>query len=331
MLAYGISEAGGTAGFGATSAWLPMTVGAIFVAGFARYSLRTKRTPLIDVRLFGRRSFGLTSIVTLVSGFSSYAGMFLLPMFYQVARGHSASTTGLLLIPQGLGTIAFLLIAGRLSKLADARFIIAGGVILTMIGTLPFAVAGASGYDALLLAGQFVRGVGLGASMQPIMALAFSGLSRAEIPRASAAFSVVQRIGAPFGVTVVAVLLQGYLSRAGTTGGQVAMAFSSTFWWILGFSAVPLLLSFILPSTAHSQPAAAPVERGSITRRSGGSVRSTWWSPGRSRSSAGRVCAAPLSPVRCSSTTSPAHRVDSAHAQPGRALGRRPPGRPGAR
>jgi len=257
VLAYGISEAGGTAGFGATSAWLPMTVGAIFVAGFARYSLRTKRTPLIDVRLFGRRSFGLTSIVTLVSGFSSYAGMFLLPMFYQVARGHSASTTGLLLIPQGLGTIAF-------------------------------------------------RDPPCQRRLQ-------------------------RRIGAPFGVTVVAVLLQGYLSRAGTTGGQVAMAFSSTFWWILGFSAVPLLLSFILPSTAHSQPAAAPVERGSITRRSGGSVRSTWWSPGRSRSSAGRVCAAPLSPVRCSSTTSPAHRVDSAHAQPGRALGRRPPGRPGAR
>jgi len=34
------------------------------------------------------------------------------------------------------------------------------------------------------------------------MTLAFAGLARAQIPRASTAFNVVQRVGAPFGVTV---------------------------------------------------------------------------------------------------------------------------------
>ncbi len=58
--------------------------------------MRARRTPLIDVRVFRRRSFGLASVITLVSGFSSYAGMFLLPMFYQVVRGESAFATGLL-------------------------------------------------------------------------------------------------------------------------------------------------------------------------------------------------------------------------------------------
>jgi hypothetical protein len=174
-----------------------------------------------------------------------------------VVRGDSALTTGLLLIPQGVGTMAFLLVSGRISRLMDTRFIVAGGIVLTMIGVLPFAFTGSSGNDVLLLAGQFIRGVGVGASLQPILALAFIGLPRAEIPNASAAFSVVQRVGAPFGVTVVAVLLQGYLADAGTSAAQIADAFSATFWWVFAFSAVPLLLAFFLPS-ATGTPAAGP-------------------------------------------------------------------------
>jgi len=260
-LAYGISEAGGAGGFTATSTWLPMVAGIFLIVCFTFYALRKKSSPLIDVRMFRKRSFALASTITFISGFSTFAGLFLLPMFYQVVRGDSALTTGLLLIPQGLGTMAFLLVSGRMSRLMDTRFIVAGGIVLTMIGVLPFAFTGSSGHDVLLLVGQFVRGVGVGASLQPIMALAFVGLSRAEIPNASAAFSVVQRVGAPFGVTVVAVLLQGYLADAGNSAAQIADAFGTTFWWVFAFSAVPLLLAFFLPSATHTAtptPASAP-------------------------------------------------------------------------
>jgi EmrB/QacA subfamily drug resistance transporter len=253
-LAYGISEAGGAGGFGSARAWLPITAGVVLIACFTVYALRTKRLPLIDVQMFRRRNFALASTITFVSGFSMFAGMFLVPMYYQVVRGDSALTTGLLLIPQGLGTMAFLLISGRVSKLVSTRLIVAGGIVLTMIGVLPFALAGSSGNDVLLLAGQFLRGVGVGASMQPIMALAFSGLARAEVPNASAAFSVVQRVGAPFGVTVIAVLLQSYLADAGSGIGQVVGAFNTTFWWIFAFSAVPLALAFFLPSLPSTAP-----------------------------------------------------------------------------
>jgi EmrB/QacA subfamily drug resistance transporter len=261
-LAYGISEAGGTGGFGRPQAWLPIVAGTVLIAAFTAYALRTKRSPLIDVQLFRRRNFALASAITFVSGFSTFAGMFLIPMFYQVVRGDSALTTGLLLIPQGVGTMAFLLASGWVGRLLSTRTIVAGGIVLTMLGALPFAFAGASGSlgtDVLLLAGQFVRGVGIGASMQPIMALAFSGLSRAEVPNASAAFSVVQRVGAPFGVTVIAVLLQGYLSHTGSAAAQIAGAFGTTFWWIFAFSAVPLALAFFLPAEAPKAAAAEQV------------------------------------------------------------------------
>jgi EmrB/QacA subfamily drug resistance transporter len=251
-LAYGISEAGGRDGFAAITAWLPMTIGVILIGVFTVYALRTRRVPLIDVRLFRRRSFGLSSVIVFVGGFSSFAVMFVLPLFYQAARGNSAFTTGLLLIPQGIGTIAFALLNGRLSKRMDTRFIVVGGILLTMLGLVPFTFAGSSGSDVLLLVAQFVQGFGLGATMLPIMTVAFASLAKAEVPRASAAFSVVQRVGAPFGVTVIAVLLQSYLSNAAAAGSaQVVVAFGATFWWIFAFAAVPLVLALFLPGKSR--------------------------------------------------------------------------------
>ena len=251
-LAYGISEAGADGGFTATASWLPITAGAVLVAAFAVYSLRTTRTPLVDVRPFARRSFGLASGITFVAGFSSFAAMFLLPLFYQQVRGESASATGLLLIPQGLGTIVFVLLFKRLGERVDTRVVVVGGIVLSVLGLLPFALADASGGTALLLVGQFVQGLGVGAVILPIMTLAMASLSGPEVPRATAAFSVVQRVGAPFGVTVVAVLLQDALAD-GTLEG-----FRTTFWWVVAFSAVPFVLGFFLPSARRQ--AAAPEE-----------------------------------------------------------------------
>jgi EmrB/QacA subfamily drug resistance transporter len=247
-LAFGLSQATGPDGFAALEVWLPMVLGAALLAAFAVRSLRATRPALIDVRVFARRSFGVGSVITFVGGFSIYALMFLMPLFYQQIRGDSVFATGFLLIPQGLGTMAFILANRRLAGRVDTRFVIAGGVLLTMIGTVPFALAGASGGDVVLLAGQFLQGFGMAAVSLPVMTLAFASLSHAETPRGSAAFNVVKQVGAPFGVTVFAVVLQNNLAEA-TTASQALGAFNATFWWIFALSAVPMLLALLLPAT----------------------------------------------------------------------------------
>lgn len=249
-IAFGITQAP-EAGFGAPQTWLPLAIGAVLIAGFIVHSLRTRRPALIDVRIFARRSFGLTSIITFASGFSVYAVMFLLPLFYQQIRGESVMSTGLLLIPQGLGTMLFFILLRGLVARLDGRTVVAGGVLLTMIGILPFALISADGGTILLLAGQILQGIGFGAVTFPVMTLALSGLSHDEAPRGSAAFSVVQRVGAPFGVAVIAVILQSLLNGTSTTA---AMAYSGAFWWTFALSALPLVLALFLPGTKKTDP-----------------------------------------------------------------------------
>jgi EmrB/QacA subfamily drug resistance transporter len=269
-IAYGISQAVGTNGFGEVRSWLPLAAGAVLVGSFVLYSLRTKITPLLDVRLFANRSFGLAGAITFVGGFSTFAVTFLLPLFYQVVRGDSALETGLLLIPQGVGTVAFILLQKRLLAHFSARTLIIAGLVITSLASIPFLFAAPTGGDVLLLTAQGLRGFGSGMSLIPMSIIAFGSLARADVPRGSAAFSVVQRVGAPFGVTVIAVLLESIGADAGA-GATVASSFDATFGWVLVFSVVPLLMAFFLPrvrKVAAPTSAAAPtsVESGQMPR-----------------------------------------------------------------
>ena len=81
---------------------------------------------------------------------------------------------------------------------------------------------------------------------QAVMELALAGLSHEQAPHGSAAFSVVQRVGAPFGVAVIAVILQNLLTRA-TSSEDALHAFNQTFWWAFGLGAIPLALAFLMP------------------------------------------------------------------------------------
>ncbi|MEV6510592.1 MDR family MFS transporter [Streptomyces sp. NPDC051642] len=254
-VAYGIGEISGKDGFADVGAWLPLVIGAVLLAAFTGHSLRARRPALVDVRMFARRSFGLGSAITFAGGFSTYALSFLLPLFYQQVRGETVLHTGLLLITQGLGTMFFVVAVRPFAARFDSRFVIAAGVVLTMLGTVPFAVADIHGGTSLLLAAQFAQGIGFAATTFPVMTLALANLSHEETPRGSAAFSVVQRVGAPFGVAVIAVILQNRLDGA-TTAADGLSAFSGTFWWIFGLSAIPLLLAFFVPSEKRTEPTA---------------------------------------------------------------------------
>jgi EmrB/QacA subfamily drug resistance transporter len=246
LVAFGVSQLTGAEGFGAVQAWLPLTVGVALLVSFVLTALRRGTHALVDVRVFARRSFGLSSVITFVGGFSMYALMFLLPLWYQQVRGVSVLQTGLLLVPQGLGTIVFIVLSRKVFARIDQRVVVAGGVVLLMLGIVPFATAGASGDAVLLLAAQFVQGFGMGAASLPVMTLAFASLSQAETPRGSAAFSIVQRVGAPFGVTVVAVVLEHFVAGAATPTAVVG-AFAGTFWWVFGLSSIPLVLALFMP------------------------------------------------------------------------------------
>jgi EmrB/QacA subfamily drug resistance transporter len=245
---YGLSQAGSHGGFDNSAVLLPVTVGAVFLAGFALHVLRTKRPPLLDLRLFAVRSFTASNALLFLSGLSVYGAMLLLPLYEQQVRGQSALTAGLLLAPQGLGMLLTRGYAGRLTDRIGARPVVLGGFLLTMAGTLAYTQAGMNTNELLLGASLVVRGAGLGAVTIPVMAAAYLGLKPNQVPHASIATRITSQLGGAFGAAVIAMILQTQIA-AHAAGGLVglATAFDNAFWWSLGLTALAIIPALFLP------------------------------------------------------------------------------------
>ncbi len=97
------------------------------------------------------------------------------------------------------------------------------------------------------MASLFVRGLGIGAAVIPIMAAAYTGLDRAAIPRATSVVNIVQRVGGALGTAILAVVLQRELAGS-ATAEAVAAGFGRTFWWTVAFSALALVPAALVPA-----------------------------------------------------------------------------------
>ncbi len=255
-LVYGLAQAAGTGGFGQARALVPLAAGGALVAGFGVHALRTTVEPAVDLRLFRYRSFAAASALMFLSGLALYGAMLLLPLYYQQVRGAGVVAAGLLLAPQGVGSLAVRVPLGRLIDRLGPRPVILGCLGLTALGTVAFTGAGPGTSELLLAASLVVRGAGLGGATVAVMAAAFQGLDRMEIPHASSATRIAQQLGGSFGAAVLAVILQRELGRS----GGAATGFGAAFWWTLGFTllafvpalALPFRPALSLPSPAKS-------------------------------------------------------------------------------
>jgi EmrB/QacA subfamily drug resistance transporter len=254
-LLYGLAQVSTEHGFGHPAVLIPLGAGAILLTGFIAHALRTAHEPLVDLRLFRARSFGGASGLMFLAGLSIYGAMLLLPLYFQQARGYSALAAGVMMIPQGVGSILPRTLVGRLTDSMGPRPVVIAGTVLAAIGTVPFAFAGPHASVPLLAAALFVRGAGLGAATIAVMAGAFSGLSKPQIPHASSVVRLMQQVGGAFGAAVLAVILSGQVSSHAAAGaGGVATAFGHTFWWCVAFTVLALVPALLMPGR---KPAAA--------------------------------------------------------------------------
>ena len=256
----GLANAGSAAGFAHPDVIIPLVVGVVLLAAFAGYALRTSR-PLVEVRLLAKRSVGSSSAVLFFSGFSLYGAMLLLPLFYQEVRGTTALAAGVMLVPQGIGTLLSRTVAGSTIDRFGSRAIALVGFAVVAAATVPFAMAGPHTNAWLLALWMVVRGFGLGAVTMPVMVAGYIGLDKQQIPHSSVLTRTAQQIGGSFGTAVLAVILESAVAAHPAT---LADAFHVAFWWSVGFSAIAMLLCLWLPGARPAPEAShdnAPARR----------------------------------------------------------------------
>jgi len=283
LVIYGLAESASSGGFADVTVLGPTLVGAALLIAFVVHGLRT-HDALIDLRLFANRTFATASGSLILMVIAVFGGFLLLPLYLQVVRGESAFASGLLLAPQGLGAMIAMPIAGQLTDRTGVGRIVPVGLTLVGLSFLGLTQLEADTSYWLLSLDLFVMGVGMGATMMPIMSGAMQTLRRAAVARASTTLNIIQQVGASIGTAVLTVLLTNALEQrlpAGGGGGGfgaavppdvrervaplMAEAFGATFWWALGLLVLAFAASFLLPKRkpepVHDPdaPDAAPV------------------------------------------------------------------------
>ena len=264
-IVFGLSQTEAHGGIGHPIAFGPIVAGLVLIALFAWHTLRVKQ-PLIDLRLFSEPAFRAAALVTFLLGAVLFGTLLMLPLYFQVARGESALDAGLLIAPQGVGAALILPISGRLTDRIGGGRVVLVGTLVVAVATIPLVFVTAHTPYALLALVLFVRGMGLGGSIQPAVAAAYAQLESAQVPRATAALNTLRQVGGSIGTALLAVVLEheaaAALSSVGHRSagvlaplapadrarieGPVATAFGHTFLWSAALSFVVLIPAFAL-------------------------------------------------------------------------------------
>lgn len=215
-----------------------LALGAVALSALAIVELRHAVDPMLDLRLFEKRTFLVATLVGYVTVIAFFGAEFLLPVYLQAVRGMSALDAGMALLPLALGAGITMPLAGKAYDRIGPRVLVIAGFALLLYNTWELSHLTATTSYRFILFLMAVRGLALGIAVQTPFTAALATVSHDAVPRASSLVISTRLAMQAIGVAVLATLL-------GATGDLhgFARAYSLTFYLAVG----ALCLGFMLP------------------------------------------------------------------------------------
>ncbi|MFL6800032.1 MAG: MFS transporter [Xanthobacteraceae bacterium] len=202
---------------GTTLAWsspviLLLIAVSIFGTGAFILVERRAREPILPLSLFSGRNFAVASAVGLIVGLSMFGAVTFLPVYLQVVKGVTPSSSGLMLMPLMFGMLITSVISGRLiSRFGRYKlFPILGTAVMTIglgmlsmlsIDTPPWRTA----LDALWV------GLGMGMVMQVLVLAVQNSVDYSRLGVATSGTMLFRALGGALGVAMFGAIFANQL------------------------------------------------------------------------------------------------------------------------
>lgn len=192
--------------FAATEIWIDL---ALALTGFWVFVvwINGVEHPFLDPKMFLDRNFATGLVFIFVVGIVLLASLALLPPMLSVIFGYPVITTGLVMAPRGVGTMASMILAGKLVRLIDPRKLVVTGLGLTTVSLWMMTGFSPQMNATPIVLSGLVQGLGLGLVFVPLSTVAFATINPQFRGDATALFSLVRNIGSSIGISAVTVLL----------------------------------------------------------------------------------------------------------------------------
>ncbi len=195
---------------------VPAAIGLALIAAFAVHALRRADHPLVDLRLFGNPVLRQANVTMLVFATAFFGAGLLLPSYFQQVLHNTPMQAGVHLIPQGLGAMLTMRMAGPLvDRQGPGKLVLVGTAMITVgLGAFAYGVAKHADYLPTLLIALTITGLGMGCTMMPLSVASMQALAPYQIARGTTLISVSQQVGGSMGTALMSVLLTNQFNRS---------------------------------------------------------------------------------------------------------------------
>jgi EmrB/QacA subfamily drug resistance transporter len=207
-LVFGIVR-GNDAGWDSFEVLGSLGTGALLVAAFLVWETRTA-SPLLPLRLFRDRSFGIANVVGFGFSFGMFGAVFILIQFLQVVQGATPLEAAIQTTPWTMAPMIVAPLAGFFSARVGTRALIVAGLLFQGAGLTWLALTMTADVDYLTLLPAFIAaGIGMGLVFAPSSTAVLANIREADSAKASGTNSTLREIGIALGIAVLTAVFTG--------------------------------------------------------------------------------------------------------------------------
>lgn len=203
--------------------------GTLVALGLAIVVERRFREPLVPPRIVVERTTMLAIIASLAVGIAQFGASVFLAQYFQVARGHSPTEAGLLMLPLILGNMVGATATGQfITRTGEWKRPMLLGTVLLIAGLTAMGPVDHATPLWHLSALMVLMGLGTGALMQNLVLVVQNTVDVTDIGAASGVVTFFRSMGGTIGVAALGAILatnvQDHIGsgvRAGVASGSV--------------------------------------------------------------------------------------------------------------
>jgi len=179
---------------------------AIALIAFVIWELFTKE-PIVDLRVLKNRNFTVGTCIMTVMGIVLYGTIALLPLFLQTLLGYPALQSGMAVSPRGFGSIASMILVGRLIGKIDGRYLVMFGFLVLGYATWMFSDINLTISSSSITWPNVISGFAMGFIFVPLTTMAMGTLPNEQMGNASGVFNLMRNTGGSLGIAAMTTML----------------------------------------------------------------------------------------------------------------------------
>ncbi|HUK44916.1 MAG TPA: MFS transporter [Gaiellaceae bacterium] len=204
-LTYALIEAN-TYGWGSTRILTLFGAAAVLLTAFVLIELDT-RQPLLDLHLFGNRTFTGANVAALLVSLAMFGIFFFVSLYMQNILGYSPVHAGVVFLPMTFLVVLSAPISGRVTDAIGPRWPITVGMLLLSVALVLFSHLGVHAGFFDMLPGMLVGGLGMGIAMGPMTVAALGAVPVERAGVASGVLTTSRQVGGTLGIAVMGAIV----------------------------------------------------------------------------------------------------------------------------